>query len=320
MYESEKICGACNQSLTRGVSQTPNCTNENMKVPSNDIVEIVTFDVEKQLSVLIDQNINLLRQYQEQARAKTTSDPNDIVRGDAYQSILNVPKEFFVSVMIHSDGVPLYKSKNCSAWSIRGAVLELPPFSRTCADNILLLGIWIGKKKPDFNIIFQRLSTHLSHLKIKGVQTNNQEKVKLIFPMLMGDMPALSAMVRFVEPHAFYACMFCNEKGTYNHDGHCIVYGIDNNAELRTSENFKKCAYTAASMQPRINRERTIGIKGLSAFLEIVDVPLPHCVVIDAMHSLLVPFKETSYSISDIHFYRKCIENKSKTPLNEFYS
>ncbi|CAM4790246.1 unnamed protein product [Rotaria magnacalcarata] len=85
-------------------------------------------------------------------------------------------------------------------------------------------------------------------------------------------MPALSTMVQFVEHNAFYACMFCNTKGTYSHEGHCIVYSIDKDTELRTSENFEKCAQLAASI----------------AFSEILDVPLPHSVVIDAMHTVFL--------------------------------
>ncbi|CAF5167867.1 unnamed protein product, partial [Rotaria sp. Silwood1] len=128
-----------------------------MEIPSDDVVEVVSFDLAEHLKILIDKNIDLLQKCQNEARIQTTSDPNDVVRGDVYQSILNVHKDFFVSVMIHSDGIPLYKSKNCNAWPILGAVLELPPSSRTCADNTLLLSLWIGKQKSNFNIIFEKL-------------------------------------------------------------------------------------------------------------------------------------------------------------------
>ncbi len=117
-----------------------------MKIPSEDLVEIVSLDLTEQLKVLINTNLDLLRKYQDQARTQTTSDPYDIVRADVYQSILKIEEDFFISVMIHSDGIPLYKSKNCNAWPILGAVLELPPYSRTRADNTLLLALWIGKK------------------------------------------------------------------------------------------------------------------------------------------------------------------------------
>ena len=205
-----------------------------------------------------------------------------------YQSLLNVHEDFFVSLMIHTDGVPLYKSKNLNAWPILGAVLELPPFARTRADNVLLLAVWIGKKKPDFKKIFEKLDGQFSYLKNIGIETHWRNRIKVLFPMLMGDMPALSSMVQFVEPNAFYSCMFCNTKGTYSRQGHCVTYPIDNDADLRTSESFRKHSELAEAMQPRIDRERTIGHKGLSAFTKLLDVPLPHSVVIDGMHTIFL--------------------------------
>ncbi|CAM4864142.1 unnamed protein product [Rotaria socialis] len=138
-----------------------------MKIPPDDTVEIVSFDLAEQLKMLINKNIDLLKKYQDEPRTQITSDANDIVRGDVYQSILRIEKDSFVSVMIHSDGIPLYRSKNCNAWPILGAVLELPPYSRNRADNTLLLALWIGKK-PNFSIIFEKFSERLFHLKNKG--------------------------------------------------------------------------------------------------------------------------------------------------------
>jgi hypothetical protein len=186
-------------------------------------VEIVSFNIIEQLRLLIVRNIELLRKYQNQARTLSTSDLNDIVCADVYQSLLATLYKFFVSLMIHTDGIPLYKSKNYNAWPVLSAVLELPPYARTRADNILLLGIWLGKQKPKFDIVFNVISAQLLTLKTKGIQIDDIDSVKVIFPMLMGDMPALSTMVRFVEPNAFYACMFCETKGMFNHKGHCII-------------------------------------------------------------------------------------------------
>ena len=69
---------------------------------------------------------------------------------------------------------------------------------------------------------------------------------------------------------------------------HCIIYSTSKEAELRTSENFEKCAQLATLMQTRIDRERTLGINGLSAFSEILDVPLPHSVVIDVTRTVFL--------------------------------
>ena len=288
MYQLDKLCGACCSTTTNGVCSTSKCIHEGMKIPSEDIVEMVMFDLNEQLKLLINKNMTLLQKYQDQARTKTTLDENDIVRGDIYQSILNIDTDFFISLMIHSDGVPLYKSKACNAWPVLGVVSELPPYARNRADNTLLLSLWVGKRKPNFDFILGKLSEPLSRLRKTGVEGINNQKIKIIFPMLMGDMPALSSLVQFVEHNAYYACMFCNMKGTYNHESHCVIYTLDDDAELRTSEHFEKCARYASSMHRRIDRERTMGLKGISAFSEILDVPLPHSVVIDPMHTVFL--------------------------------
>ncbi|CAM4846514.1 unnamed protein product, partial [Rotaria magnacalcarata] len=89
-YQSEKICGACYQSAKHGICSTVNCTHEEMKIPSDDTVEIVLFDLAEQLKMLINKNIDLVKKYQDESQTQSTSDANDIVRGDVYQSILLV--------------------------------------------------------------------------------------------------------------------------------------------------------------------------------------------------------------------------------------
>lgn len=259
-----------------------------MKLPSENIVEIVTFDVVEQLRLTVNQNLKLLENYQRQARDRTTEDPSDIVQGDVYQSLLKKHSDFFVSLMIHSDGVPLYKSKNSNAWPMLGALLELPPYARTRHDNVFLLCVWIGRRKPEFSQLFRRLIQKINFAKNLGIEINDGRKIHVLFPMLMGDMPALSAMVNFVEPNSFFACMFCNSKGVYNHDGRCVTYPDDHTASLRTSEEFRRCGDLAVTMNKRLIRNETRGRKGVSSFENILDVPLPHSVVIDSMHTVFL--------------------------------
>lgn len=312
MHWNEKICGMCYSPLEKGVCSNEHCIHQGTRVPSEDTVEIVSFNVVEQLRLTINHHLKLLRQYQQQARDLTTADPNDIVRGDVYQSMLKHHQEFFLSVMLHTDGMPLYKSKNCSAWPILGAILELPPYARTRDDNMLLFGLWIGKKKPNFDILCQKLVEQLTSLKNTGIRSSDHEQVKVLFPMLMGDMPALSTMVQFVEPHAFFACMFCEIRGVFNHRGHCIIYPIDDDANLRSSETFRRCSELAHMMQGRIDRERTKGLKGSSAFIDILDVPLPHSVVIDAMHTVFL-----CHSKKLLIYYLSLISKENQSKVSE---
>ncbi|CAF3300774.1 unnamed protein product [Rotaria sp. Silwood2] len=79
LYNTDKICGVCYSSSTSGICSTTNCIHEEMKIPPDDVVQLISLDVTEQLKLLINKNIDLLRQYQKQARTKTTSDANDIL-------------------------------------------------------------------------------------------------------------------------------------------------------------------------------------------------------------------------------------------------
>ncbi|CAF3174294.1 unnamed protein product, partial [Rotaria sp. Silwood2] len=93
LYQSKKICGVCYHSSTHGICSTTDCTHAAMEIPSDDVVEIVSFNLAEQLKILVDKNIDLLQKYQNEARTQTTSDANDVIRSDVYQSILNVHKD-----------------------------------------------------------------------------------------------------------------------------------------------------------------------------------------------------------------------------------
>ncbi|CAF1386297.1 unnamed protein product, partial [Didymodactylos carnosus] len=285
-YSNDRLCCFCFEKIVSGKCVNTSCKHSNEKLLSDESVNFIQFDMEFQVKVLCEQNILLLKRYQSEARDLSMSDSADIVGGDIYQNLLQTHESFFLSIMLHSDGVPLYNSKNCSGWPILGAVVELPPYLRTKAENILLLGLWIGRQKPNFHIIFEKLKPNLLKLKTFGVQISKTEHIKVLFPLLLGDMPALSEMVNFVLPNAYFACMFCTTKGVYSHDGHCITYPNDLNAEVRTHKVYDR--YADSAITHSHNRDETAGIKGVSAFRQVLDVPLPDAIGIDGMHTVFL--------------------------------
>ncbi|CAF1360342.1 unnamed protein product, partial [Didymodactylos carnosus] len=132
-------------SVVSGKCVKTSCKHSNEKLLSDDSVNFLQFDMEFQVKVLCEQNVLLLKRYQSKARDLSISDSGDIVGGDIHQNLLQIHESFFLSVMLHSDGVPLYNSKNCSGWPILGAAVELSSYSRMKAENILLLDLWIGR-------------------------------------------------------------------------------------------------------------------------------------------------------------------------------
>ena len=59
---------------------------------------------------------------------------------------------FPITLYWHLDGAPAMKSKSMSLWPIQSFLVELPLNLRYSYKNILLSGLWNGKKKHDMQI------------------------------------------------------------------------------------------------------------------------------------------------------------------------
>lgn len=79
----------------------------------------------------------------------------DIMDGKVYQKYRAVVKKngfFPITLYWHLDGAPAMKFKNMSLWPIQSFVFELPLNLRYSYRNILLSGLWYGKKKPNMAV------------------------------------------------------------------------------------------------------------------------------------------------------------------------
>ena len=76
LHHNEGMCSVCHSPIPNGVCSTRQCTSQDAKIPADDVVDIVSFDL-----LLVNLNMNLLRQYQQQARNRVTFDERDVVRG-----------------------------------------------------------------------------------------------------------------------------------------------------------------------------------------------------------------------------------------------
>ena len=75
--------------------------------------------------------------------------------GDVYRRQSEQAKRdgsFCISLYWHLDGAPALKSQNMSLWPIQSFVAEMPPSLRYSFKNIVLSGLWYGKKKPEMTV------------------------------------------------------------------------------------------------------------------------------------------------------------------------
>lgn len=67
------------------------------------------------------------------------------------------------------DGVPLFSSSKVSMYPITGINLNLPPSIRNKKENIILIGLWVGKHKPSVDVLFEHIITDFTLFAKDGI-------------------------------------------------------------------------------------------------------------------------------------------------------
>lgn len=66
--------------------------------------------------------------------------------------------------MWYTDGIQIFKSSKNSIWGFFLAILELPYIDRFKIENVLLVSLWYGDKKPSPEFFLGPLMTLLKEL------------------------------------------------------------------------------------------------------------------------------------------------------------
>ena len=120
---------------------------------------------------------------------------NDILDGVTYKRESEMAKadgSFCISLYWHIEGAPALKPKNMSLWPIQSFVAEMHPGFRYSFKNILLSGLWYGKKRPEMQVFqddfVEQIKVHKQGfwLDIDGTQ----RKFKLVINGQVADLTA----------------------------------------------------------------------------------------------------------------------------------
>lgn len=140
----------------------------------------VTFDICTQLEMLLrDPDIAcLLLDMKSYHRASASV--HDLYDGEVYQKLIS-SLDFndgakHLSTVTCVDATPMYKSSNCEIVPMQATLNEFPPLLRM--KKTILLGLWFGSDKPNYNSFFKpvirslnKLSEEGATIDIGGVQT-----------------------------------------------------------------------------------------------------------------------------------------------------
>lgn len=219
---------------------------------------------------------------------------SDIYDGDLYKKYFIddgfLSKTDNISLMWYTDGVPIFTSSNISMWPLYLSVNELPPELRYQRENMLLSGIWVGRK-PVPNMFLEPLVEPLKQL-YKGFQVipNGEETVHNIRAMLLcgtADLPAKSLMTGTTQFNGAYGCHHCEQKGenfTISPRSHVWVYPYKKEIKWRTHESIEDLMELKRRDEKNVNY---MGVQEPSLLFKIMPDAI-RGIGFDVMHSLFI--------------------------------
>ena len=124
--------------------------------------------------------------------------------------------------------------------------------------------------------------------------TINDQIIKLKILAVTGDCPALKIALNFIAHNGYHCCYFCYIRGIHRNGKRQYPFESDN--AIRKPQHFAQDAAIASEF--KCNEK---GHLGLSVLHSLLDIPLPHSVIIDYAHVSLLRHSKSIF----IEFYRR---------------
>ena len=141
-----------------------------------------------------------------------------------------------LSIIIHIDGLPPYKSSLIQFWPILFLFEEIP-------GPPMVAAIYCGETKPPLQEYLKDFILELKQLIKNGltIKGPNQKEINITFNInyIVCDTPARSFIKGVVGFSAFHGCIKCTTVGEYDRAGRHMSFP-NTNCPLRTDESFRQ--------------------------------------------------------------------------------
>ena len=226
--------------------------------------DFFAIDLMAQLKLIVSRNLSYLR--------KSWSSSCDWSTGttviEQNQLLLNM----------NIDGVALFKSRKLSVWPIWVEVFNLPPKLRSKFDNHLLLGLWKGIEKPNWETLLKKTALEMELFLDKNMFFEGLGYCSVEFLYLICDMPAMALLCCVQQFNGYYGCPYCYIKGI--HQNHRMLYPVSQGFVKRKNSEYNENA-----------NSKNYGVKALSPLSKFFGIPWE--VPIDPMHQIFLGAAKT---------------------------
>uniref|UniRef100_A0A914YN53 Uncharacterized protein n=1 Tax=Panagrolaimus superbus TaxID=310955 RepID=A0A914YN53_9BILA len=188
------------------------------------------------------------------------TDYSDIHQTDDFRE--NVRKcQNLIALSMYTDGGRYSKTGGFEGWPIVAFFLDLPPILRDKYSNIIFMGFWYSKTKPNWNFVFDRIGS-ISQFNFDG------KNYRIKFLQVIADIPAKQSLLSMINVQGYDCCLNCNIHGE-----HVPQHGV---------------VFPHTVIEPRnvdTFLDKVAGVNDTSRLFLLID-KFPQGFVIDPMHSV----------------------------------
>lgn len=274
-----KFCGE----LVPLNEKCPDCDQKTKKLKDNYFIYI---PIEQQINYYLEKYLSEILSYMDSMKEDRTF-ITDIYSASVFKSISSsdcFDDDRILSLTVCTDGAQIYNSKH-NFYPIFVKLNFLPPKIRFKPENILIVGLYYGKEKPDFHKIFFPFADELQKLRNKKILVLYNNLLIKFIPIVMFctcDMVARSMMMCLKGHSGYFSCPLClhSGKNVMGKKKSYVRYIKENNSsEMRNHKNFLVSAKLAK------NTKRVIdGINGVTCMLYFENFDVVNSFNTDYMH------------------------------------
>lgn len=257
-----------------------------------------TFDIRSSLHSLLQETlVKLSLQKSLEKRSQSNqSGITDIMDGSAYRNLQLSGSD--ITCCMNTDGVTIFNSSRFSIWPLLISINELEYKIRR--KYTLLVGLWFGESKPNFNIFLEAFVSQCRELSKDGVKCDVNDvhyNSKVFFPMFAADSVARCQIQGINQFNGEYSCPWCLAKGEtmwLNEICHKWVFNPRDQSAPRTHVQFiSHLKDVQKVLQTGKNSSSVFGVKSASLLILLPKFDIIDGFVFDYMHTCLLGIVRT---------------------------
>ncbi|CAF2789815.1 unnamed protein product [Rotaria sp. Silwood2] len=278
LFVKRRVCLLCHNNIALSSDTCFKCNSNYTK----QYADVFDADYEKLFSEVIERNYVDINQYRQKIITTQNDETNDIPFQKIFREFQQtVSHRYFISVILHLDGIGLGKSNKLVLWLLSCTIVELPPHLRNKRENMIPLSAWIAPREPIIYSWLNECIQRLKYLKLSGILVGGTKRWFIYFIGVICDCPAMKLILNHIGNNGYYSCWYCKISGI--HISNKRQYYFEEAPIMRTID-----SYVNESMKAEETRENINGHLGMSILHQILDIRLPDSIMMDYMHITLL--------------------------------